>query len=139
MSPRTKIHNNMKHEEILNLVKSEISHITCLKKRNQKTEIIMPFATITSKFVSVFVEKEGNEFIIHDNGWLFDGNYFSEDLFIEKDVIEEAQKYFDVEVVDMKKCFVLADNQALVAQIFELCNFIQFVVNQNQIYHSMYA
>ena len=110
-----------------------------MKERNEKTEIIMPFSTITSKFISVFVEKNNEEFIVHDNGWLFDGNYFGEDLFIDRDIIEEAQKYFDVEVVDMKKCYVKADEQILVAQIFEITNFIQFVVNQQQIHHSMYA
>jgi hypothetical protein len=46
-----------------------------IKHRGDTLEIITPFATTSHKFISVFLSKRNNEFIVSDGGWLFDGMY----------------------------------------------------------------
>ncbi|MBC7553971.1 MAG: hypothetical protein H7257_08330 [Taibaiella sp.] len=69
--------------DIYNDVVSSFGSLWSYKERGDSLEIITPFATTSSKFVSVFITKRGDEFIVSDGGLIADGGYnntFNRDL-----------------------------------------------------------
>ena len=53
------------------------------KERGDSLEIVTPFATTSHKFVSVFIARRGEDFIVSDGGWIAGseyGNTFDRDI-----------------------------------------------------------
>lgn len=69
------------------------------KERGGSLEVITPFATTSHKFVSVFVTKRGDDFIVSDGGWVADGTYdssFDRDIDCYGKVVSHCQNSFDI-------------------------------------------
>src|SRR5438876_803964 len=65
----------MMFEPIYKDILSSFGKLWKYKEREKSLEIITPFATTSQKFVSVFLTKRENEFIVSDGGWIAEGLY----------------------------------------------------------------
>ena len=57
-------------KEIFTDVRDSFSTLWQFKERGTALEVITPYATTSAKFVSVFISKQGEEFIVSDGGWI---------------------------------------------------------------------
>lgn len=65
----------MELNNIINSIKDNFSSVWQTKERGASVEIITPYATTNNRFISVFLTKRGDEFIITDGGWVNSGVY----------------------------------------------------------------
>ena len=65
-------------ETLFNIVRRDFDSLWRMKIRGSSLEIITPFATTNDKFVSVFVSKRDDAYIVTDGGWIYEGRYDSE-------------------------------------------------------------
>ena len=68
----------MNPQSIFNNVKESFCSLWTFKHRGTTLEIITPFSTTQSKFISVFVTEREDKFVVTDGGWLFKGEYENE-------------------------------------------------------------
>lgn len=61
--------------EIFTGIKETFGGLWHTKERGATLEIITPYATTNNRFVSVFLSKQNNDFIISDGGWINNGTY----------------------------------------------------------------
>lgn len=62
-------------EDIVNIVVASFSSLWKVKKYGNTIEIITPFCTTNDCFVSVFITKRNDNYIITDGGWISDNYY----------------------------------------------------------------
>ncbi len=79
--------------EIYNDIKNAFGGLWQTKQRGSSLEIITPYATTNNKFVSVFLSKQGNDYVISDGGWLNSGVY--EVSANEEDCFLKIQQHFE--------------------------------------------
>lgn len=60
---------------IENFLKGSFNYLWKLRPRKESLEITTPFVTINSDFVTVFLTKKDNKWIVTDGGWLDEGKY----------------------------------------------------------------
>lgn len=65
----------MLFEEIYTDIMSSFNSVWSFKERGNTLEIVTPFVTTLNSFVSVFITKRGDDYIIADGGWLNSGDY----------------------------------------------------------------
>ncbi|MCU4155232.1 hypothetical protein J1N10_04550 [Carboxylicivirga sp. A043] len=70
----------MKLQQLFENIKGEFNALWKYKQRGDTLEIVCPYATTQNRFVSVFVTKQGNDFIISDGAWVSGGIYNEEGL-----------------------------------------------------------
>lgn len=63
--------------EIYNDIKEAFCSLWTYKIRGNTIEVITPFSTPTSKFISVFITQRDDHYIVTDGGWLLSGEYYS--------------------------------------------------------------
>lgn len=116
------------------------------RERGESLEIITPKYTLNNKYVSVFLKKQGDEYVISDGGWLGDGMYDIEALnvaseFIKRDLLSSIKH---LEHKDRNYFYLkFKDVDEGVAILNEVADFIQAVVNiaywdrfvANSVYH----
>lgn len=93
----------MNFNEILNDIKNSFGGLWQCKQRGNSFEIITPYATTNNKFVSVFLTKQGDEYIITDGGWINGGLYgiypnHDENTFIK--LLFHFQSSFEIKEVE---------------------------------------
>jgi hypothetical protein len=57
-----------------------------------------PLTTVTCSFISVFVVKQGNEYVVHDDGYLFEGQYCVE---VNKSEMEAVREILEIYLFKM--------------------------------------
>jgi hypothetical protein len=126
----------MDKNKLLDIVRADFGYLWQSKQRGNSIELITPFETSTSKFVSVFITIRANNFIVSDGGWLWK-NFYGIHQFSIKDltaITELRQKEHSIQTVAndsgdkyyFKKC---ADDKMLSAIIYDIANFIMNTVN----------
>lgn len=61
--------------DIFSDIQSSFNSLWKFKRRGRTLEIITPYATTSSKFVSVFLSEINNEYVVSDGGWINEGIY----------------------------------------------------------------
>jgi len=126
--------------EIFDDIKKSFCGLWQTKERGNSLEIITPYATTNNRFISVFLMKQGSEFIISDGGWINLGVYDvtpCEDLSFLK-IFYHYQNAFNVQEIDSKEgttfFYVKATNEIdIPSKIFDLSLFIQNIVSISEI------
>lgn len=112
-----------------------------IKERGQSLEIITPYGTTNSKFISVFLSSQGDDFIISDGGWISNGVYENS---IENDegcflkVLFHYMTAFDIKEIETNegiKYYYLKASSAIdvPAKVLALSSFIQSIVSTSEI------
>lgn len=106
------------------------------KQRGNSLEIITPYATTNNRFISVFLTKQGSEFVITDGGWLKSGVYdvmFSDENCFLKVYFHFLNALEIKEVLGQNKqtyYYLKTENAIDVpSKVFDLAMFIQNMVN----------
>jgi hypothetical protein len=107
-----------------------------IKERGKTLEIITPYSTITSKFISVFITERDNSIIISDGGWVASGQYDVEvnaedDEYFSK-LFYTYESYFEIKKIyknGQPFYYKKADKAVVIPSfIFDIVQFIQGVV-----------
>jgi len=130
----------MSFAEIFEDVKKSFHGIWQTKERGNSLEIITPYATTNNRFISIFLTKQGNEFIISDGGWIKSGVYDvvpGEDSCFLK-VFYHYQNSFNIKEIESKEGVTYFYLKALniidiPSRIFDLSLFIQNIVSVSEI------
>jgi len=107
------------------------------KVRENTLEIITPFATTSSKFVSVFLSKIGREFIVSDGGWVYEGTYgntFDRDIDCYNKIFTHYTDSFSIKETlsqtGTSYFYKKTEHQISVPSlIFDMANFISSIVS----------
>jgi len=111
------------------------------KNRGNTLEIITPYATTNNKFVSVFLTKQGKDYIVTDGGWIDDGVY---ENITENEANCFQKLYFhyeaayDISTLEDKSgkqfYFKRTGKQIMIPSlVFDLANFISAIVSASLI------
>lgn len=126
----------MFQEEYENIIKS-FGALWKTKKRGDSIEIITPFATTSHSFVSVFLKKQNNEYVVSDGGWIASGLY---GYIIDTDIdcFEKVCDHY-IDTYDIKKVistsgitfyYKKTDSiSALASIVFDVSTFISTIVS----------
>jgi len=110
------------------------------KQRGNSLEIITPYATTNNRFVSVFLSKQGNDFVISDGGWLHSGVYDvaigEETCFLK--VLYHFQNSFEIKQIvnteGLTYYYLKTTNVIdIPAKLFDLTMFIQNIASVSEI------
>ena len=83
-------------ETIFNIIKSDFDSLWKIKMRGTTMEVVTPIATTSDKFVSVFITKRGDSYVVTDGGWISEGKYDS-DLPLLNDIYARVFDYYKSE------------------------------------------
>lgn len=122
----------MKLTDIFIDIKTAFGGLWQTKERGNSLEIITPYATTNNRFVSVFISKQGDEYVVSDGGWLHSGVY---DVSINEEpcflkVFFHYQNSFDIKQItspEGTEYFYLKTSNPIdiPSKLFDLCLFIQ--------------
>lgn len=126
--------------EIFTDIKNTFGGLWQTKLRGDSLEIISPYATTNNKFVSVFLSKQGDEFVISDGGWLNSGVYevsISEETCFLK-ILYHFQNSFDIKQIASPEGLIyyyLKTSNAIdiPSKLFDLALFIQNITSVSEI------
>lgn len=126
--------------EIFEDVKKSFLGIWQTKDRGNSLEIITPYATTNNRFISVFLTKQGNDYIVSDGGWIKSGIYDvtpGEDSCFLK-VFYHYQNSFNIQEINSKEgvtyFYLKSSNKIdIPSKIFDLSLFIQNIVSISEI------
>jgi len=126
--------------EIYNDIKNAFGGLWQTKQRGNSLEIITPYATTNNKFVSVFLSKQNDEYIISDGGWINGGIYevaSKEEICFLK-IIQHFQSAFKIQETQSPEnityFYVKANNPIdIPSKLFDLTLFIQNIVSISEI------
>lgn len=126
--------------EIFTDIKNTFSGLWKTKQRGNSLEIITPYATTNNKFVSVFLSKQGDDFVVSDGGWLNSGVYEvtvgEETCFLK--ILYHFQNSFDIKQIASPEgitYYYLKTSNAIdiPSKLFDLTLFIQNIVSVSEI------
>jgi len=125
--------NNLK--DIFQNIKDSFCSLWQFKERGKTLEIITPYSTITSKFVSIFITERDNSIIISDGGWIASGNYETEvnpeDEYFSK-LFYTYESYFDIKKTEQNGIPIYYKKTqkevSIPSFLFDVVQFIQAVV-----------
>ena len=132
----------MEHNAIFDIIKKEFCSLFAFKSHGETLEVITPLATLTDKFISVFITHRGNDIIITDGGWITDNIYDCSFVEDEKDILDNLSKqflsYFNIltTTVSGRGLFYYKKTnkiEMIPACVFDMANFILSVVNANSL------
>ncbi len=111
------------------------------KERGNSLEIITPFATTSHKFISVFLTKRNDAFIVSDGGWINDGIYensFDRTIGCYGKIIEHYKNSFDVKEVannNEKAVFYkkTSNEISVPSLILDMSNFVSSLVSLSNV------
>ncbi|GAB3324669.1 hypothetical protein GCM10027299_22020 [Larkinella ripae] len=112
----------------------QINELFSCKIDGNKFRIETPFTTLTQSFISLFVIKQGDEYVIHDNGYIFDGDYGVDVLESDMETVREILDYYRLKLTDKAKGEVkvyakFADLKTLTYGMFEAANGVKSLVD----------
>jgi hypothetical protein len=126
--------------EIFADIKNAFGGLWQTKQRGDSLEIITPYATTNNKFVSVFLSKQGKDFVISDGGWLYSGIYevtVSEEVCFLK-ILYHFQNSFEIKQIASPEGITYyylktANSIDIPSKLFDLTLFIQNIVSVSEI------
>src|SRR5438874_1999954 len=92
-------------DPIIGLIKQDFGTLWQCRNRGTSIEIVTPISTATQKFVSVFITKRENSYIVTDGGWLSNEDHYGLD-----DVEENSG--FDTTVEHFSKAFKISSTKS---------------------------
>lgn len=127
----------MKHNKIFNRIKSDFCHLFEFKIHGNTLEVITPLATVTNKFVSVFITERKDSLIVTDGGWVEQEIYGHKLLSDHRDiilmVISQFKKHYHIKQTckdeDVYYFRSVKDLNLLSSAVFDIANFTVGVVN----------
>jgi hypothetical protein len=126
--------------DVFDDVKRAFGGLWQTKTRGNSLEIITPYATTNNRFVSVFLSKQGNDYIISDGGWLHSGIYdvVIGDASCFLKVLYHFQNSFDIKEIKNKEGFVYfyiktSNVIDIPSKLFDLTLFIQNIASVSEI------
>lgn len=127
-------------EELFNTIRESYHSLWHFKVLGESLEIVTPMVTTNDNFVSVFVTKRGNDYIVTDGGWISAG-YYECDINIQGAVYRKLFQYY-FENYSILQTFGhgrtlfykrVTDSCLVVNAVFELSNFISAIVSGTNI------
>lgn len=126
--------------EIFTDIKNAFGGLWQTKQRGNSLEIITPYATTNNRFVSVFLSKQGDDYVVSDGGWINNGVYevtVGEEMCFLK-ILYHFQNSFDVKQVVsaegvMYYYLKTANAIDIPSKLFDLTLFIQNIVSVSEI------
>lgn len=132
----------MDHITTYDQIKKEYCSLFSFKSHGPTLEVITPIATITDKFISVFITMRGDSYYVADGGWVAENMYEAPVSDAEKAMLtllnNQYLRYFDINTYDVpEKRFMYykkTDKLSMIpACVFDLANFISLSVNSNAV------
>lgn len=126
--------------EIFADIKNAFGGLWQAKQRGNSLEIITPYATTNNKFISVFLSKQSDEFVISDGGWISTGVYEvplnEDDCFLK--ILNHFQSSFDIKQLENRDgvtyYYLKTSNPVNIpSKLFDLTTFIQNIVSVSEI------
>lgn len=126
--------------EVFTDIKKSFGGLWQTKQRGNSLEIITPYATTNNKFVSVFLTKQGDDYVISDGGWLNSGVYEvavgEETCFLK--ILYHFQNSFDIKQILSHEGITYyylktANAIDIPYKLFNLTLFIQNIVSVSEI------
>ena len=121
------------HKEIIN----SFGSLWKFKERGDSLEIITPYATTNDKFISVFLTKQGKDYIVSDGGWIHTEVY--ENVSENEAVCFQKIHYHYLDSYDIQttadkskvKFYYKKTNSpiAIPSLVFDLANFVSAIVS----------
>jgi hypothetical protein len=131
----------MSLEKVYQDIKNSFSNLWQTKQRGNSLEIITPYATTSNRFVSVFITKQGSEYVITDGGWINGGVYDNISLNEEASflkILYHFQSSLGIQEVasndGITYYYLKATNPIdIPSRVFDLSSFIQSIVSVAEI------
>ena len=127
-------------EELFNLIRESYNSLWHIKPLGESIEIITPMVTTNDAFVSVFITKRGNSFVVTDGGWISAGYYECDVETLGRVYNKLLQYYLDsyqiLQTIGHGRTMYykkVQDPTLVVNAVFELSNFISAVVSGSNI------
>lgn len=128
-------------QSIFTEIKNSFGGLWQTKERGQSLEIITPYATTNSKFISVFLSMQGNDFVISDGGWINSGIYENTPQNDEGCFLKVFYHYlhsFDIKEIETPEgvtYYYIKASAAIdvPAKVLALSSFVQSVVSVSEI------
>ena len=81
---------------LFDIIKSDFNSLWKIRMRGETMEVVTPIATTSDKFVSVFIAKRGDAYVVTDGGWISEGKYDS-DLPLLDEIYGRVFEYYKSE------------------------------------------
>ena len=124
-------------DSILNIIKHSFGQLWKCRPRGESIEIITPMPTSTDMYVSIFITKRNDAWIVTDGGWINRGIYNCE-LPLEDSVYSKIYSHFmdefNISTTDSPSGILFhykgtRDYSLIPNIVFDLANFISSVVS----------
>lgn len=123
-------------QDIFESIKETYNSLWHVKVLGNSLEIITPVVTTSDSFVSVFVTKRGDEFIVTDGGWISAGYYACDQEILGRAYQKLFQYYIDtykiLQTLGHGRTFYykkVREKVLVVNAVFEMSHFISSVVS----------
>ena len=127
-------------QDIFDSIKQAYNSLWHVKVLGESLEIITPMVATSDAFVSVFITKRGNDYVITDGGWISAGYYGCGQDFLGKAYQKLFQYYIDsfniLQTVGHGRTLYykkVREKVLVVNAVFELSHFISSVVSGSNI------
>ena len=127
-------------EELFNSIKESYNSLWHIKVLGESIEIVTPMVTTNDAFVSVFITKRGDSYVVTDGGWISAGYYECDLDALGKVYNKLLQYYLDsyqiLQTIGHGRTMYykrVQDRKLVVNAVFELSNFISAVVSGSNI------
>ena len=127
-------------ENLFNSIRESYNSLWHVKVLGESLEIITPMATTNESFVSVFVTKRGDDYVVTDGGWISAG-YYECDLELMCAAYNKLFQYYlenynILQTVGHGRTMFykkVREKNLVVNAVFELSNFISSIVSGSNI------
>lgn len=127
-------------EELFNSIRESYNSLWHIKPLGESIEIVTPMVTTNDAFVSVFVTKRGDDYVVTDGGWISAG-YYECDLELMCAAYNKLFQYYlenynILQTVGHGRTMFykkVREKNLVVNAVFELSNFISSIVSGSNI------
>lgn len=127
-------------EDLFTLIRESYNSLWHVRVLGESLEIVTPMVTTSDMFVSVFVTKRGDDFVVTDGGWISAGYYDCELEAMSSSFHKLFQYYFEsyhiLQTIGHGRTMFykkVNDRYLVVNAVFELSNFISAIVSGSNI------
>ena len=127
-------------EDLFNSIRKSYDSLWHIKVLGESLEIVTPMVTTNDSFVSVFVTKRGDDYVVTDGGWISAGYYECELGELGASYSKLFQYYLEnyhiLQTIGHGRTMYykkIRDKYLVVNAVFELSNFISAVVSGSNI------
>ena len=123
-------------QNLFNFIRETYNSLWHVKVLGESLEIITPMVTSNDAFVSVFITKRGEEFVVTDGGWISEG-YYECDLNLQGKAYQRLFHYY-IDNYNILQTFghgrtlyykKVKEKTLVVNAVFEMSHFISAVVS----------